>query len=97
MRRKGTNEQLAERRARGLALRAEGKTPKDVAEILEVTRRSVNRWEQESKHLKKKKATRARIARGSCQRNKGTTGESVGRRSVCLWVCRRLLDTGSNF
>ena len=59
MRRKGTNEQLAERRARGLALLAEGKTPKDVAEILDVTRRSVNRWEQESKHPKKKKATRA--------------------------------------
>jgi len=58
MRGKGTNEQLAEVRARGLALLAEGKKPKEVAEILGVTRRSVNRWEHESKHPKKKKATR---------------------------------------
>jgi hypothetical protein len=40
MRRKGTNEQLAERRARGLALLAEGKTAKEVGAILEVTKRS---------------------------------------------------------
>jgi transposase len=58
MRRKGTSEQLAEVRARGLALLAEGKKPKEVAEILGVTRRSVNRWEQDAKHPKKKKATR---------------------------------------
>lgn len=58
MRRKGTNEQLATVRTRGLALLAKGKKPKEVAEILGVTRRSVNRWEQESKHPKKKKATR---------------------------------------
>lgn len=58
MRRKGTNEQLAERRARGLALLAEGKTSKEVAEILEVTKRSVDRWQADAKNLKKKKATR---------------------------------------
>ena len=58
MRRKGTDEQLAEVRARGLALLSEGKKPKEVAEILGVTRRSVNRWEHEAKHPKKKKATR---------------------------------------
>ena len=58
MRRKGTNEQLAERRARGLALLAEGKTPKEVAEILEVTKRSVNRWQADAKKPKKKKAGR---------------------------------------
>jgi transposase len=58
MRRKGTNEQLATVRTRGLALLAKGKKSKEVAEILGVTRRSVNRWEQESKHPKKKKATR---------------------------------------
>ena len=58
MRRKGTNEQLAKVRTRGLGLLAEGKTPKEVAEILEVTRRTVNRWQQEAKHAKKKKATR---------------------------------------
>ena len=59
MRRKGTNEQLAERRARGLALLAEGKTPKEVAEILEVTKRSVDRWQVDAKKPKKKKAGRS--------------------------------------
>lgn len=54
MRRKGTNEQLAERRARGLALLAEGKTAKEVAEILEVTKRSVDRWQADAKKPKKK-------------------------------------------
>lgn len=54
MRRKGTNEQLAERRARGLALLAAGKTPKEVAEILEVTKRSVDRWQADAKKPKKK-------------------------------------------
>ena len=58
MRRKGTNQQLAEVRIRGLALLAEGKTPKEVAEILEVTRRTVNRWQHDAKHPKKKKAIR---------------------------------------
>src|SRR5512138_1613318 len=57
MRRKGTNEQLAEVRTRGLTLLAAGKTPKEVAEILEVTRRTVNRWQQEARHPKKKKVT----------------------------------------
>ena len=59
MRRKGTNEQLAERRARGLALLAEGKTPKEVAEILEVTKRSVDRWQADAKKPKKKKTGRS--------------------------------------
>jgi transposase len=59
MRRKGTSEQLDEVRARGLALLAEGKKPKEVAEILGVTRRSVNRWDHDARHpKKKKKATR---------------------------------------
>lgn len=58
MRRKGTNEQFAERRTRGLALLAEGKTPKEVAEILDVTKRSVDRWRANAKKPKKKKATR---------------------------------------
>lgn len=58
MRRKGTNEELAERRMRGLALLEQGKKPKEVAEILNVTRRSVNRWQQEAKQPKKKKAIR---------------------------------------
>jgi transposase len=59
MRRKGTNEQFAERRARGLALVAEGKTPKEVAEILEVTKRSVDRWQADSRRSKRKKAGRS--------------------------------------
>jgi transposase len=58
MRRKGTNEQFAERRARGLALLTEGKTSKEVAEILDVTKRSVDRWQSDSKKPKKKKTTR---------------------------------------
>jgi transposase len=58
MRQKGTNEELAGRRMRGLALLEQGKKPKEVAEILDVTRRSVNRWQQEAKQPKKKKAKR---------------------------------------
>lgn len=58
MRRKGTNEQLAEVRAVGLALLARGKKPKEVAEILGVTRRSVNRWDHEAWQPKKKKTSR---------------------------------------
>jgi transposase len=54
MRLKGTNEQFAERKARGLALLVEGKTPKEVAEILEVTKRSVDRWQEETKKPRKK-------------------------------------------
>jgi transposase len=56
MRRKGTDEQLAEQRARGLTLLEQGKKPKEVAEILDVTRRSVNRWQQEARQPKRKKA-----------------------------------------
>lgn len=58
MRRKGSNEQLAEQRARGLALLVRGKKPKEVAEILGVRRRSVNRWEHESRQPRKKRAAR---------------------------------------
>jgi len=59
MRRKGTDEQLAQRRERGLALLAHGKTSKEVAEMLEVTKRSVDRWQQGANKPKKKKALRA--------------------------------------
>ncbi len=58
MRRKGTSEQLAIVRNRGLALLEKGKKPKEVAEILNVTPRCVYRWHQESKKPKRKKATR---------------------------------------
>jgi len=55
MRRKGTSEQLAIVRERGLALLEKGKKPKEVAEMLNVTTRSVCRWRQESKKPKRKK------------------------------------------
>lgn len=58
MRRKGTSEQLAIVRNRGLALLGKGKKPKEVAEILNVTSRCVRRWRQESTQPKRKKATR---------------------------------------
>jgi transposase len=58
MRRKGTSEQLAAQRTRGLSLLEQGKKPKEVAEILDVTIRSVFRWRREAKHPKRKKATR---------------------------------------
>jgi len=57
MRRKGTSEQLAIVRNRGLALLEKGKKPEEVAEILNVTPRCVYRWRQESKQPKLKKAT----------------------------------------
>jgi len=44
MRRKGTSEQLTAQRNRGLSLLEQGKKPKEVAEILDVTIRSVFRW-----------------------------------------------------
>lgn len=59
MRRKGTSEQLAVVRNRGLALLEKGKKPKEVAEILNVTPRCVNRWHQESQKPKRKKTTRS--------------------------------------
>ena len=57
MRPKGTNEQLAQVRNRGLSLLDAGKKPKEVAEILNVTSRCVRRWRQEAKTPKPKKAT----------------------------------------
>ena len=58
MRPKGTSEQLAEVRNRGLSLLEAGKKPKEVAEILEVTSRCVYRWRQEAKAPKRRKAIR---------------------------------------
>jgi transposase len=55
MRRKGTVEQLAEQRARGLALLEQGKKAKEVAEMLNVTPRSVNRWLQQAKKPKRRR------------------------------------------
>jgi transposase len=55
MRRKGTVEQLAEQRARGLTLLEQGKKAKEVADILNVTPRAVNRWRQEAQKPKRRK------------------------------------------
>ena len=59
MRRKGTSEQLAIVRNRGLALLEKGKKPEEVAEIFNVTPRCVYRWRQESKKPKRRKAVRS--------------------------------------
>lgn len=58
MRQKGTSEQLALVRKQGLMLLEKGKKPEEVAEILNVTPRSVYRWRQESEQPKVKKTTR---------------------------------------
>ena len=58
MRTKGTSEDLAKVRHRGLALLETGKKSKEVAEILNVTSRCVYRWRQEAKKPKRKKSTR---------------------------------------
>ena len=56
MRKKGTSEQLAVVRKRGLGLLKKGKKPKEVAEIVNVTPRCIYRWRQESQKPKRKKA-----------------------------------------
>jgi transposase len=76
MRWKGTNEQSEERRPHGLALLAEGKTSKEVAEILDVTKRSVDRWQAEAKKPRKKKAARA-PEKIVCQAGE-TLGKGIG-------------------
>lgn len=58
MRRKGTNEQLAIVRNRGLTLLRKGKKPSEVAEIFNVTPRCIYRWRQDSKKPKRKKSPR---------------------------------------
>jgi len=55
MRRKGTIEQLAEQRMRGLALVGQGQKAQEVAEILQVTPRSVNRWLQQARKPKRRR------------------------------------------
>ena len=60
MRPKGTSEQLAEVRNRGLSMLEAGEKPKEVAEILKVTPRCVYRWRQEAKARKRRKTIRPR-------------------------------------
>ena len=59
MRQKGTSAELEKVRHRGLALLERGKKPEEVAEVLNITPRSVYRWRQDSKMPKPKKAIRA--------------------------------------
>jgi transposase len=54
MRRKGTSAQLAVIRQRGLVLLDHGKKPREVAELLNVTTRCVQRWQYEVEHPRKK-------------------------------------------
>ena len=54
MRPLGTSEQLAKRRQKALELLERGKAIKELARQLRTTERSVRRWREESKHLKKK-------------------------------------------
>jgi len=56
MRRKGTDAQLAVIRQRGLALLEQGKKTREVAELLNVTMRAVQRWKYEAKRPRKKAA-----------------------------------------
>jgi transposase len=58
MRRKGTNQELAKQRKRGLALLKSGKKPKAVAEILNVTPHTICRWRREAQKPRQKKALR---------------------------------------
>ena len=62
MRRKGTNEQLAIVRKHGLSLLHQGRSARDVAEALQVTRQSVYRWQRETKKRTLKK-TSCRLGR----------------------------------
>jgi transposase len=54
MRSKGTEEELARRRKQGLKLLEQGKSPKEVSELLDLKERSVRRWRQEAKSPRKK-------------------------------------------
>lgn len=54
MRPYGTSEQLAKRKTRGLKLLAQGKSPRDVSELLGVKERTVRRWRQEARSPKKR-------------------------------------------
>jgi transposase len=58
MRPYGTNEQLGQRRERGLRLLRRGKKPLEVAHRLGVTERSVRRWHQEAQAPPKPKSER---------------------------------------
>lgn len=46
MRRKGTVDELAQRRAKGLALLEQGKKMSEIAELLDTTPRTVSRWKR---------------------------------------------------
>ena len=54
MRPKGTDQQLAARRDRALALLRAGKRPIDVAAAVGVTDRTIRRWRTEARHPKRR-------------------------------------------
>lgn len=54
MRHKGTDAQLAVIRQRGLALLEQGKKTREVAELLSVAQRTVQRWRYEVEHPRKR-------------------------------------------
>lgn len=54
----GTTQQLARRRRRALRLLRQGKDPKDVAQKVGATERSVRRWQQQAQAAKTKPALR---------------------------------------
>jgi transposase len=55
MRPKGTDQQLAARRDRALALLKAGKRPIDVAAAVGVTDRTIRRWRTEARHSKRRR------------------------------------------
>lgn len=55
----GTSQQLARRRQRAQDLLRQGQSPKQVAKRVGTTERSVRRWQQESKCLRRKSRGRA--------------------------------------
>ena len=59
MRPKGTDEQLAARRERALALLREGKRPIDVAANGGVSDRSIRRWRAEASQSRRRRVPRA--------------------------------------
>ncbi len=98
MRPKGTSEQLAQVRNRGLSLLEAGKKPKEVAEILNVTPRCVNRWRQKTKTPKRKKATRPpgrprKLSEKQIKRLEKALDQGAYTFGLHFRVCWRLLDT----
>jgi hypothetical protein len=96
MRHKGTSEELAVVRARGLALLEKGKKPQEVAEILNVTPSCVYRWRRESKEPRKKKSTRPPGRPRKLSETSEKIEKGIDKGAYAFRVCRELLDAGSH-